>query len=80
MPTNSSVTAAPNRRARRESGQKTRRWASVNDTAEHLGVCDRTIRLMIADGRLRAYRNGPRLVRLDLNEVDAAMTSHGGDA
>ena len=35
---------------------------------------------MIEDGRFRAYRNGPRMVRLDLNEVDVAMTSHGGDA
>ena len=28
---------------------------------------------MIADGRLRAYRCGPRIIRLRREEVDAAM-------
>ncbi|OJZ75813.1 DNA-binding protein [Mycobacterium paraffinicum] len=50
-----------------------RRWVSIADTAEHLGITTKTVRQMIADGRLTAYRSGPRLIRLDLNEVDAAM-------
>ena len=50
-----------------------RRWVSISDTAEHLGITPKTVRQMIADGRLAAYRSGPRLIRLDLNEVDAAM-------
>jgi excisionase family DNA binding protein len=54
-----------------------RRWVSINKTAEHLGVCEKTVRTMIADGRLTGYRNGPHIVRLDLNEVDRAMTSFG---
>jgi excisionase family DNA binding protein len=33
---------------------------------------------MIADGRLTGYRSGGRLIRLDLNEVDAAMRPFGG--
>lgn len=57
-----------------------RRWATINTTAEHLGVTDRTIRQMIADGRIRGYRNGRKVIRLDLNEVDAAMTPFGGAA
>lgn len=57
-----------------------RRWASIQDTAEHIGVTDRTIRQMIADGRLTGYRNGTRLIRLDLNEVDATMRPVGGAA
>lgn len=57
-----------------------RRWASIQESAEHLGVTDRTIRQMIADGRLRGYRSGGRLIRLDLNEVDAAMQPFGGAA
>lgn len=55
-----------------------RRWASIQTCAEHLGVTDRTIRQMVADGRLRGYRSGDRLIRLDLNEVDAAMQPFGG--
>jgi len=35
---------------------------------------------MIADGRIRGYRNGSRVMRVDLNEVDAAMTPFGGAA
>jgi excisionase family DNA binding protein len=56
-----------------------RRYASVQDAAEYLGVTDRTIRQMISDGRLTGYRNGKKLVRLDLNEIDARMEAFGGD-
>lgn len=55
-----------------------RRWASIQVTADYLAVTERTVRQMIADGRLKGYRNGQRLIRLDLNEVDAAMHPMGG--
>lgn len=55
-----------------------RRYVTVGAAAEYLGVTDRTIRQMIADGRLTGYRCGPRFVRLDLNEIDAAMQLFGG--
>ena len=55
-----------------------RRYVSIAEAAEYLGVTTRTIRQMIADGRLTGYRSGTRLVRLDINEVDAAMTPFGG--
>lgn len=51
-----------------------RRWATYKQVAEYLGVIERTVRLMVADGRLTAYYLGKRVVRFDLNEVDAAMT------
>jgi excisionase family DNA binding protein len=57
-----------------------RRYVKVAEAAEYLQVTDRTIRQMIADGRLTAYRSGTRLVRLDLNEIDAAMRPFGGAA
>ena len=50
-----------------------RRWASINDIAEHLDVTERTVRQMIADGRLTGYRLSPKFIRLDLDEVDAAL-------
>jgi len=56
-----------------------RRYVSITDAAEYLGVTDRTIRAMITDGRLTGYRNGRKLVRLDLNEIDARMEAFGGD-
>jgi excisionase family DNA binding protein len=57
-----------------------RRYAKLAEAAEYLGVTDRTIRQMIADGRLTGYRSGSRLVRVDLNELDAAMQPFGGAA
>jgi hypothetical protein len=35
---------------------------------------------MIADGRIAGYRSGTRLVRVDPNEIDAAMRPFGGAA
>lgn len=57
-----------------------RRYVSIAEAADYLGVTDRTVRQMIADGRLTGYRNGKRLIRLDVNEIDAAMTPFGGAA
>lgn len=57
-----------------------RNYATLKQAAEYLGVTDRTIRQMIADGRLTGYRNGPRLIRVDLNEIDAVMEPFGGAA
>jgi excisionase family DNA binding protein len=51
-----------------------RRWASIQDAADYLDIHPRTIRKMAADGRLTLYRSGARLVRVDLNELDANMT------
>lgn len=57
---------------------KERAYLSISDAAAYLGVTPRTIRQMIADGRLRGYRSGPRLVRLRRDEIDAAMQPYGG--
>lgn len=70
----------PQKSALLESRPNSRRWASIQETAAYLNVTTRTVRQMIADGRLCGYRNGGRLVRLDLNEVDAAMKPFGGAA
>ncbi len=55
-----------------------RRYISIVEAADYLGVSDRTIRTMIGDGRLRGYRMKKNFIRLDLNEIDAAMTPYGG--
>ncbi|MEI7631601.1 MAG: excisionase family DNA-binding protein, partial [Actinomycetes bacterium] len=43
-----------------------RRWASPTDAAHYLNVTTRTIRQMIADGRITGYRSNSRLIRVDL--------------
>ena len=50
-----------------------RRLESIAGAAEYAGVHPRTIRRRIADGRLTGYRMGPRLIRVDLNELDAML-------
>jgi len=55
-------------------------YISIIQAAKYLGVTDRTIRQMIADGRLRGYRCGARLVRLRISEVDDALQPFGGAA
>ena len=55
---------------------------SLDDAADYTGVCTRTIRRWIADPdqRLTGYRAGPRLIRVDLNELDAMLSPVGGAA
>ncbi len=55
-----------------------RRYAKISEAAEYLAVNERTVRDMIADGRITGYRNGPRLIRVDLNDIDASMQAYGG--
>ena len=56
------------------------RYVTILQAAEYLGVTDRTVRQIIADGRLRGYRSGRRVVRLRVDEIDAAMQPFGGAA
>jgi excisionase family DNA binding protein len=53
--------------------QTTPRWASIDDAADYLEVNPRTVRRMISAGDIPGHRLGPRLIRVDLNEVDKSM-------
>ena len=63
---------------------RARRLASIPEAAEYASVCTKTLRRRIADGTLPAYRLGPRVLRVDLDELDAAMrpipSARGGAA
>lgn len=48
-----------------------RRLAAVQDGASYAGVSTKTIRRWIANGVLPGYRMGPRLLKVDLNDLDA---------
>ena len=50
-----------------------RRLVALEDAAEYASVSPKTIRRRIADGTLTGYRLGPRLLRVDLNELDATF-------
>ncbi len=47
-----------------------RRYATFAEAGEVLGVSARTVRRYVIDGRLTGYRVGPKLLKVDLNEVD----------
>ena len=53
---------------------------SIRQAAEYHGVDQKTIRRWIAKGRLSAHRVGPRLIRLDRDEVLTLGRRIGGAA
>lgn len=57
-----------------------RRLASMADAAEYLGVTRRTLYTWVHDGRLQAYRLGPMLIRVDLDELDQLLKPIQSDA
>ena len=63
--------------------EKRRHWAPLSAGAEYLDVSEKTLRRMIAAGIVPGYRVGPRLLRVDLNELDALAsavpTARGGE-
>lgn len=56
-----------------------RRWATVQQAAEYLGVHTRTVRRLIARGELPAHHVGSKMVRVDLDEIDATVTGKSHD-
>ena len=68
--------------ARSLATKPTRRLVSLDDAAAYAACSPKTLRRRIADGSLTGYRLGPRLLRIDLDELDALMrpipTAGGG--
>jgi excisionase family DNA binding protein len=52
-------------------------YMSPPEAGDYLGVTTRTIRQMVVDGRLQAYKLGAKVVRLKVDEIDAAMQPLG---
>ena len=50
-----------------------RRLAPIPAVAEQFCVNENTVHNWIDSGLLTAYRVGPRLIRVDLDEADAAL-------
>ena len=46
---------------------------SIREIAEMYDVSDQTIRRYIRSGRITAYRRGPRVIRLDPDEVERQL-------
>lgn len=54
------------------------RYASPATAAQYADVTPRTIHNWITRGLLTAYRVNARVIRVDLNELDAILTPAGG--
>ena len=68
-----------NRAERRHPEQARRRHLiTIGETAEYLGITERTVRKKIALGVLRAYQLNPHFIRLDLDEINEALKPIGG--
>jgi len=50
-----------------------RRYISLEESAEYLGVSEQTIRRFIANGKLTGYRAGSRMIRVDLHELEGLL-------
>lgn len=50
-----------------------RRLETVDIAAAYVGVHPKTLRRWISTGQLHAYRAGPKLIRVDLDEVDTML-------
>ncbi|NKV30735.1 helix-turn-helix domain-containing protein [Rhodococcus hoagii] len=56
------------------------RYSTLAEAAEILSVSTRTVRRYISAGKLKAYRVGPRVIRVDLSELDRVMRPMGSRA
>lgn len=50
-----------------------REFESLSSAAQRTGLSIRTLRRRIANGDLPAYRSGPRVIRVDPDDVDHLM-------
>ena len=69
--------AALKRLARRQEQMRSAPppWLTRAQVAALIGVTTRAVDVMTADGRLRKYKNGERVVRFRRDEVEAAFTA-----
>jgi len=52
-------------------GEPQRKYLSIDEVAEHVGVHRDTVIRWIEAGTLQAYKLGPRLYRIDICDLDA---------
>lgn len=69
----------PNRRARRDE-QFSRAYVGIPEAATYLDVATKTVRRLIASGRLPAYRLGNRVLKVKISDLDGVLSPVGGAA
>jgi excisionase family DNA binding protein len=61
------------KRTPQQTAATKRQYESLSDASLRTGLSTRTLRRRIAAGTLPAYRSGPRILRLDPDDVDRLM-------
>ncbi|MGD9514275.1 excisionase family DNA-binding protein [Mycolicibacterium sp.] len=56
------------------------KYGTIKETAERYGISQTTVRRYIASGRITAHRVGPRLIRVDLDQVQRELFGNNGTA
>ncbi|MDW5610665.1 helix-turn-helix domain-containing protein [Mycolicibacterium sp. D5.8-2] len=51
------------------------RRANITKAAEYAGCSERTLRNLVAAGKVPCYRLGKKCIRIDLDELDELMRS-----
>ncbi|MEW5808562.1 MAG: excisionase family DNA-binding protein [Actinomycetota bacterium] len=57
-----------------------KKTVDLQTAATYLGISRSSVRRRIAEGALRAYRVGPRSIRVYVEDLDAIMAPIGGGA
>lgn len=50
------------------------RWVPIDQASEYFSLSHDTVRRMISRGEIEAKRFGPRLIRVNLESIEAAAT------
>lgn len=73
--------AQPNRATRRHPVKATQRaYVGIPEAATYLDVAPKTIRALIASGKLPAWRLGNRVLKVKLADLDGVLTPVRGGA
>lgn len=54
--------------------ERRRRLVALSNAAEQYDISVKTLRRRIADGTLTGYKLGPRLLRVDLDELESSLS------
>ena len=67
--------AQPNRATRRHPAKQTQRaYIGIPEAATYLDIAPKTVRALIASGKLTAYRLGNRVIKVKLADLDGVLT------
>jgi excisionase family DNA binding protein len=51
----------------------TKKYVPISAVCEQYSISERAVRRYISQGKLTAHRVGPKLIRLDLDQVEAEL-------